>query len=110
MKSSRAFWGTLFLIIGVLGLLHNFFAVYIDWGILWKFWPLILVLLGLTAFMKDSKYRWMIISAIGIIVGVVAFSVVQRGCSNIDHIIRHEIGHIDDDNGGSYNTVEQQFS
>lgn len=111
MKSSRAFWGTLLLIIGVLGLLHNFFSVYVDWSTLWKFWPLILVLLGVTAFMKDSRYRWVIISAIGIIVGVVAFSVIQRGCSNIDHIIHHEIGYIDDDDDGwSHDTVEQQFS
>ncbi len=110
MKSSRAFWGTLFLIIGVLGLLNNFFAVHVDWSTLWKFWPLILVLLGLTAFMKDSRYRWVIISAIGVIVGVVVFSVIQRGCSNIDHIIHHEIGYLDDDHEGAYNIIEQQFS
>ncbi len=87
MKSGRVFWGALFVILGLLGILHNFFNVAICWDALWKLWPLLLVLLGLSAFLKDSKSKWIVVGGIGLLAGVVIFAAVQRGCSSIDHIV-----------------------
>ncbi len=89
MKSGRVFWGTLFVIIGVLGILHNFLHVSFSWDVLWKLWPLLLVLLGLTAFLKDSKYKWILVGGIGLLAGIVLFSSVQKGCDSVDRIIEY---------------------
>lgn len=91
MKSGRIFWGTLFVIIGVLGILHNYFSLTLSWDALWKLWPLLLVFLGISAFLKDSKSKWIVVGGIGLLAGIVLFSSVQKGCSSVDRIIeRHE--------------------
>jgi hypothetical protein len=87
MKSGRVFWGTLFVIIGVLGLLNNFFSINIAWGTLWKLWPLLLVFLGLSVFLKDSKVKWIAVGAIGLLTGIVLFSSVQHGCDSVDTLV-----------------------
>ncbi|HOJ04656.1 MAG TPA: DUF5668 domain-containing protein [Bacteroidota bacterium] len=87
MKSGRVFWGTLFVIIGVLGLLNNFFSINIAWGTLWKLWPLLLVFLGLSVFLKDSKVKWVAVGAIGLLTGLVLFSSVQHGCDSVDTLV-----------------------
>jgi len=106
MKSGRVFWGTLFVIIGLLGILNNFFSFAISWNALWKLWPLLLVFLGISAFIKDSKSKWIVIGAIGLLAGVVIFASVQRGCDSVDHIISN----IDNDHqGGIYTEQELSF-
>lgn len=92
MKSGRVFWGTLFVIIGLLGLLNNFFDFIVHWDTLWKLWPLLLVLLGVSAFLKDSKSKWIVIGGVGLLAGVVLFASVQRGCSGVERIV----GNFDD--------------
>ena len=87
MKSGRVFWGTLFVIIGLLGILNNFFDLAISWDVLWKLWPLLLVFLGVSAFLKDSKSKWIIIGGIGLLTGVVLFASVQRGCDGVHRIV-----------------------
>lgn len=47
MKSSRMFWGTLFVATGVLLLLAKLELVHFELGSAWKFWPLVLVLWGI---------------------------------------------------------------
>ncbi len=89
MKSGRIFWGTLFIIIGILGLLSTFFNVHLSWDALWKLWPLLLVFLGISAFLKDSKSKWIVVAGIGLLAGVVIFSSVQKGCSSVDRIIEY---------------------
>jgi hypothetical protein len=107
MKSGRVFWGTLFVIIGLLGILHNFFNLAISWDALWKLWPLLLVFLGISAFLKDSKSKWIVIGGIGLLAGVVIFASVQRGCSSVDRIIDN----IDDEHGSRhYSEQELNFS
>lgn len=103
MKSGRVFWGTLFVIIGVLGIMHNYFAVNLSWEALWKLWPLLLVLLGITAFLKDSKSKWLIVGGIGLLTGVVLFASAQKGCSSVERIVeRHE-------HEGGYEDISEQL-
>jgi len=87
MKSGRVFWGSFFIIIGVLGVLHNFFEISIYWGTLWKLWPLLLVFMGISVFLKDTKMKWVVVAAIGLLSGVVLFSSVQHGCDSVDRIV-----------------------
>jgi len=107
MKSGRVFWGTLFVIIGLLGILHNFFNLAISWDALWKLWPLLLVFLGISSFLKDSKSKWIVVGGIGLLAGVVIFASVQRGCNSVDHIITN----IDNDHGDvRYTEQELNFN
>ena len=87
MKSGRVFWGTLFVIVGLLGILHNYLNLAISWDALWKLWPLLLVFLGISAFLKDSKSKWIVIGGIGLLTGVVLFASVQRGCDGVHRIV-----------------------
>ncbi len=89
MKSGRIFWGALFIIIGVLGVLHNFFGISICWGTLWKLWPLLLVFLGISVFLKDTKMKWAVVAAIGLLAGIVLFSSVQHGCESVGHLVHN---------------------
>lgn len=103
MKSGRVFWGSLLLVIGVLGLLHTFLDIAICWSALWKLWPLLLVFLGISVFLRDSKSKWIVIAGIGLLTGVVLFSFVQRGCSGIHRVVD---GIQFDNSDGEYITQE----
>jgi hypothetical protein len=103
MKSGRVFWGSFLLVIGILGLLYNFLDVAIGWNAMWKLWPLLIVFLGISVFLRDSKSKWIVIAGIGLMTGVVLFSFVQRGCSGIHRVV-DGIGH---DNGGGEYTAQE---
>ena len=53
MKTSNIFWGTLFIVLGLLFLLVNFSAINLDWENIWQFWPVIIVLLGISILVKS---------------------------------------------------------
>jgi hypothetical protein len=97
MKSGRVFWGAFFVILGLLGILNNFFGIGIYWGTLWKLWPLLLIFLGISVFLKDTKLKWIIVASIGLLTGVVLFSSVQHGCDSVHRIVEHNF----DDNDSS---------
>jgi hypothetical protein len=66
MKSSQIFWGTFFLSIGILLLINNFFNISLNFDLLWKISPLILVFIGISIFTKNvySKYFLVVLSAL----------------------------------------------
>ncbi|MCZ7557048.1 MAG: hypothetical protein M5R41_11680 [Bacteroidia bacterium] len=98
MKSGRVFWGAFFVILGLLGILNNFFGIGICWGTLWKLWPLLLVFLGISVFLKDTKLKWIIVASIGLLTGVVLFSSIQHGCDSVHRIVEHNF---DDDDSST---------
>lgn len=57
MKTGQLFWGAFFLSIGIL-----FFAVQQDlittsWGFVWKLWPLLFILWGISIIVKNSSVK-----------------------------------------------------
>jgi len=65
MKSERIVWGLIFLFIGGVLLLDNFGMIDFQWGIIWRFWPLVLIILGVNMlFPNDDSNRGGIISII----------------------------------------------
>jgi len=54
MKTSHIFWGLLFIVFGLLVLINNFTNIFMDWGTIWKLWPLVIVLLGLSIIVKHK--------------------------------------------------------
>ncbi|MBL0174775.1 MAG: hypothetical protein IPP94_05845 [Ignavibacteria bacterium] len=85
MKSGRMFWAVLFITVGALGLLQNLSIM--TWAVdgLWKFWPLVLILIGVSTIFRDQKFRWIFSGAAGLLVGLIGFSIANHGCNVIDN-------------------------
>lgn len=80
MKSGRIFWALFFITVGVLGAVENFFGLHWPWGGILDFWPLVLVLIGLAVVLRDKQYKWIVVGATGMLVGLLLFSTVNHGC------------------------------
>jgi Ca2+/Na+ antiporter len=85
MKLGKLFWGTLFIVTGLIGLLSNFgiylnFSVDMDWVI-----PLLLIFMGLTFIIKDNKLKIIVILIAGLISGLALGSYIWDDHSNKFH-------------------------
>ncbi|MCW9097382.1 MAG: DUF5668 domain-containing protein, partial [Ignavibacteriaceae bacterium] len=67
MKTSHIFWGLLFIVFGLLVLINNFTTIFMDWGAIWKLWPLVIVLLGISIIVKH-KYGKGIVAGLAAII------------------------------------------
>lgn len=47
MRSKKIFWGIILLFLGTLLLLENFNIIEFAWSQIWRFWPVILILIGI---------------------------------------------------------------
>lgn len=74
MKTKHIFWGTLFISIGILVLMNNFSTFDLYWGDIWKFWPVVLVLWGITILVKDKFFKSILAGASGLILALVIFT------------------------------------
>ncbi|MDD4141366.1 MAG: DUF5668 domain-containing protein [Bacteroidales bacterium] len=66
MSFKKVFWSVILIIVGALFLLCNLNVIDICWSEIWKFWPFIIVLVGVS--ILPIKDKWKIISSIAIIV------------------------------------------
>ena len=57
MKSGTIFWGTFFLVLGAVLLLENAGIVSVTWWEIWRFWPLALVIWGITLLVGGTVAR-----------------------------------------------------
>lgn len=75
MKTSHIFWGIFFIALGGLILLNNFTSIYFDWETLAKLWPVVLILWGLSLFIKDNRFvKGFVVALLSIIVALTIFS------------------------------------
>ena len=81
MKTSHIFWGTLFIVLGLLILINNFTPIDLSWGNLWQYWPVVLVLLGISMLVKNIAGKGLISGAAAIILSVVIFASVKHTIS-----------------------------
>jgi hypothetical protein len=77
MKTSHIFWGTLFIVLGLLVLLNNFSAVNLQWGNLWQFWPILLVLIGISMLVKNKFGKSALAGAAAILLAILLFTSVK---------------------------------
>ncbi len=73
MKTGRIFWGTFFVVVGLLLLLSNTSSFQIDWSLSWKFWPLILVFWGLSKFTENRGIRAVFAGLNGVLIACIVF-------------------------------------
>lgn len=79
MKASHIFWGTLLVTLGVLGLLVNFFDFSFQWSTAWKFWPLVLVLIGLSIIVKNKTGKLVISGLAALVLALSIFATISSG-------------------------------
>jgi len=78
MKPRHVFWGLLLVTLGTLILVSNFAIVNLDLSGLWKLWPLVLVLWGISFIINKNFVK---VAFAGIIAIVLALSIYSAGQS-----------------------------
>ncbi len=87
MNSSRLFWGLLFLTLGAVFLVQSLFDVTVGFPQMLKFWPVLIILIGISVLLKNKMGK-MIISAIaGIFLALLIVSLINRPFHFFDHEI-----------------------
>ncbi len=107
MKPKHLFWGLLFITLGILILVNNFSGLYWDWIGLWKLWPVVFILWGISIMVKNNAARVLIAGAAGIVLAVTLFSsfksVVQLTTNDFNVVF-------DDDSGSDYKYEFSDYS
>jgi len=74
MKIRNLFWGLFFVTIGILILLANIGSLNFDMSYIWKFWPVIFILLGISYFTTNSVVKGFLSAISAIIIAVALFA------------------------------------
>ncbi len=77
MKPSRAFWGVFFVVLGILFLVGRNYDIHFGWDYVWKFWPLMFVLIGLAMMLKIPRAKWVLAGVAAIGVAFFAYGVIS---------------------------------
>jgi len=88
MKKSNLFWGLLLVTLGVLFFIANVFDLQINLGDIYVYWPVILILFGLTVFLKQELPRTILTAISALLLGLIVFNLLIRpwGCVKKRHI------------------------
>ncbi|MHB1686240.1 MAG: LiaF transmembrane domain-containing protein [Ignavibacteriaceae bacterium] len=74
MKIRHLFWGLFFVTIGILILLRNVGSLNFDLSYIWKFWPVVFILLGLSYFTTNSVVKGFLSAISAIIIAAALFA------------------------------------
>jgi hypothetical protein len=96
MKTKHIFWGLFFVTIGILILLSNLNSINIDLSNIWKFWPLVIILWGISFFSKNTLVKTVIAGISAIILALAIFAFFYYSCNFVCNSIS------DNDDGFSY--------
>lgn len=108
MKTSHIFWGVFFISIGGLVLLGNLTDLNFTWNSAWKFWPMVLVLIGVSILVKNQMGK-------SIVAGLAAFVLaltLYASVSATTNLITNDFEINFDDNEAVFDTTNfsQEFS
>ncbi len=113
MKTKHLFWGFLFLTLGILILVNNFTSLDFYWLNIWHFWPLFLILFGISLLIKNETVRGIIISATAIVLGAAIFSSVKFGWGFFHNEVfngRHHLEISDNDKDYKTKVFQENYS
>jgi hypothetical protein len=97
MRASKISWGIIFIFIGSVFLLENYGLIDFSWSYIWKFWPIILIVMGINIIFSRSDSntgKWLVILTTVFALGLLVYA-------NLDAprtISRHWSYNFDDDN------------
>ena len=78
MNTSRIFWGTLWIVAGVLILLSKLDLLTLQIGSIWRFWPLVLVLWGVGILTGGKAVRALLAVLAALLVALIIFSLWEE--------------------------------
>lgn len=88
MNQFSFLFGFFFISIGSLLLAHNFYPFF-EFESVWRLWPMILLLLGVSSLIKLETVKKIIMSGIGLISGIILFAGINKD-NDIVHSDLHE--------------------
>ncbi|MCZ6703458.1 MAG: DUF5668 domain-containing protein [Ignavibacteria bacterium] len=104
MKTSSIFWGTLFIVLGLLILINNFSPINLEWENLWQLWPVVLVLFGISMLIKNKVGKSLITGAAAVLLAATLFATVKFSTDFV-----HNDFEIVFDDDGEYNFSETVY-
>jgi hypothetical protein len=87
MKTKHIFWGLLFVSIGILILLNNLGVLYVDLGNIWKFWPLVIILWGVSYFTRNIIVKGFIAGISAVILAITLFAFFNSSYNFINNAV-----------------------
>lgn len=103
MKTSHYFWGMFFISLGALVLIGNLTDISFQWSTAWKFWPTVLILIGLSIMVKNQIGKELIAALAGVILALSIYSSISATTNLITD--NFEIV-IDDDSSAAFDTTK----
>jgi hypothetical protein len=85
MNTSRIFWGTLWIVAGILILLAKLDVMTLQLGSLWKFWPLIFVLWGVSVLTGAKAIRAPLVALAAVLLALIIYGVWEEWGSGREH-------------------------
>jgi len=106
MKFRNIFWGVILIVVGVLFILQNLGLVYFQWSALWRLWPVILVLWGVSIIpVKDWIKILLVVFVLGASISFMFNKTVHWDKSSSNNWIEQEFSDdYEEDNGRQYST------
>ena len=101
MKPSHIFWGVFFIAIGGLILLGNTAGLDFTWNSAWKFWPSVLVLIGISILVKNQVGKGIIAAAAALISALTIYASISATTNLIDDDFEIHLG----DEDAKYDTT-----
>ncbi len=84
MKTSHIFWGIFFIAIGGLVLLGNLTDLNFTWNLAWKFWPMVLVLIGVSILVKNQIGKGIVAGLAALVLALTLYASVSATTNLID--------------------------
>lgn len=77
MKPKHVFWGLFLVLLGTLILLSNFSVINIHLGAIWKLWPVVIILWGVSYIFNNNYVKILFAGVSAVILALVIFSAGQ---------------------------------
>jgi hypothetical protein len=85
MKTSNIFWGVFFITIGGLVLLGNLTDLNFTWNSAWKFWPMVLILIGVSILVKNEIGKGIVAGLAALVLALTIYASISATTNLIDN-------------------------
>ncbi|MGE5795435.1 MAG: LiaI-LiaF-like domain-containing protein [Ignavibacteria bacterium] len=111
MKPRYIFWGILFISFGLLILINNFTSIDLEWSAIWKLWPAVLILWGISLIVKDNLPKNILTGLTALVLALALFACIDSCFSFFgSHVWNHETFiELDDDDDINYKDFFEPF-
>ena len=119
MKTSHIFWGIFFIAIGGLVLLGNLTTLNFTWHSAWKFWPMVLVLIGVSILVKNQIGKGIVAGLAALVLALTIYASVSATTNLIDDdfeinfgdgVVNYDTSYFSQEYSDSIKTASLQFS